>query len=178
MPESPALEMNYYLPHTPKDRCYSRSTRCNDCCRSELLVQQDALFAESERETEKILNEWTAANDKLYKQVKKLVDEYIKDSKYDGIILERDEGSFGRQVRTIIALEPNQVKNVSNAKPTKSNDIRYALADMTEEQSSIVPSVFMYPAIFGFVVVPNFFFATLYISALIFPNDSYFFANP
>ena len=100
--------------------------------------QQDALFAESERETEKILNEWTAANDKLYKQVKKLVDEYIKDSKYDGIILERDEGSFGRQVRTIIALEPNQVKNVSNAKPTKSNDIRYALADMTEEQYRFV----------------------------------------
>lgn len=89
--------------------------------------QQDSLFWESERESERILKEWETSNTALDKQAKKLIDEYLKKSGYDGIVVEYDAGSMGRSVKTIIALEPNQVKSISNSTPTKSSDIRYAL---------------------------------------------------
>lgn len=89
--------------------------------------QQDSLFWESERESERILKEWETANTALDKQAKKLIDEYLKKSGYDGVVVEQDAGSMGRSVKTIIALESNQVKSISNSTPTKSSDIRYAL---------------------------------------------------
>lgn len=89
--------------------------------------QQDSLFWESDRETERILKEWKTANTALDKQAKKLIDEYLKKSGYDGVVVEHDAGSMGRSVKTIIALESNQVKSISNSTPTKSSDIRYAL---------------------------------------------------
>lgn len=89
--------------------------------------QQDSLFWESERESERILKEWETSNTALDKQAKKLIDEYLKKSGYDGVVVEHDAGSMGRSVKTIIALESNQVKSISNSTPTKSSDIRYAL---------------------------------------------------
>lgn len=94
--------------------------------------QQDSLFWESERESERILKEWETANIALDKQAKKLIDAYLKTSGYDGVLVEHDAGSMGRSVKTIIALEPNQVKSINNYTPTKSSDIRFALTSDTQ----------------------------------------------
>ena len=53
----------------------------------------------------------------------------MKENEYDGVFLLEDQGSFGRKVRTYIALSSEQVKNTDNADPTTSRDIRYALPD-------------------------------------------------
>ena len=52
---------------------------------------------------------------------------YISKSGYDGVIVENDTGSFGRRVKSIIALNSNQLKNTDNLTPTADDDIRYSL---------------------------------------------------
>lgn len=89
--------------------------------------QKNKLLEESERKSEEIINKWEAENEILEKQAKKLIDEYLKNSEYGGVILESDRGSMGRRVWSIIALQPNQVKNTNNVAPTKADDIRFAL---------------------------------------------------
>ena len=94
---------------------------------------QDALFEESEAASEKVLEEWKEANTALDKKAKALIDAYLEENGYDGVLLREDQGSFGRKVQTYIALRPEQVKNTDNATPTADPDVRFAL---TEEEIS------------------------------------------
>ena len=83
-----------------------------------------------DREEEAILKEWKEAGNKLSAEMKKLVDGHFRSSDYDGIILENDEGSFGRSTKTILAFDENQVKsatdNIGTFSPS-NGDIRYSL---------------------------------------------------
>lgn len=102
-----------------------RNTELSEMERKEI----DALYEESEAESQKVLDEWKDANTALDKKAKALIDEYLKDNGYDGVFLLEDQGSFGRKVQTYIALSAEQVKNTDNAAPTASKDVRYALPD-------------------------------------------------
>lgn len=79
-----------------------------------------------ETQTKKILNEWTDKSNQRREKAKQLINDYIATSDYDGIILENDQGSFGRKVKSIIAFSSNQLKNISNVNPTENEDIRYS----------------------------------------------------
>lgn len=87
------------------------------------------LVEEYEKESERILEEWETENTKLETKAKKLIDEYLLESDYDGIHLQQDVGSFGRKVETYIALESNQVKNIDNKNPTSNEDIRFSFKE-------------------------------------------------
>ncbi|MDR3160623.1 MAG: hypothetical protein LBU28_03310, partial [Spirochaetaceae bacterium] len=50
------------------------------------------------------------------------INQYLSDSGYDGIDLETDEGSFGRKVHSIIALDSTQVKDALHNAGTYSNE--------------------------------------------------------
>ena len=102
-----------------------RNTELSEMERKEI----DALYEESEAESQKVLDEWTDANTALDKKAKALIDEYLKDNGYDGVFLLEDQGSFGRKVQTYIALSAEQVKNTDNKTPTKNPDIRFALPE-------------------------------------------------
>ena len=82
-----------------------------------------------DREEEAILKEWKEAGNKLSVEMKKLVDGHFRSSDYDGIILENDEGSFGRSTKTILAFDENQVKsatdNIGTFSPS-NGDIRFS----------------------------------------------------
>ena len=97
----------------------------------------DALYEESESESQKVLDEWKEANTALDKKAKVLIDEYLKDNGYDGVFLLEDQGSFGRKVQTYIALSAEQVKNTDNAAPTASKDVRYALPETDSEGNAL-----------------------------------------
>ena len=97
----------------------------------------DALYEESEAESQKVLDEWKEANTVLDKKAKVLIDEYLKDNGYDGVFLLEDQGSFGRKVQTYIALSAEQVKSTDNAAPTTSRDMRYALPDTDSEGNAL-----------------------------------------
>ena len=77
-------------------------------------------------ETKKILKEWTEKSNQRRSQAKQLINDYIATSNYDGLIMENDQGSFGRRVKSIVAFSSNQLKNTDNTNPTESNDIRYS----------------------------------------------------
>lgn len=97
----------------------------------------DALYEESEIESQKILDEWEEANTVLDKKAKILIDEYLKDNGYDGVFLLEDQGSFGRKVQTYIALSAEQVKNTDNTNPTVSKDIRFSLPEIDSDGNTI-----------------------------------------
>lgn len=75
-----------------------------------------------------VIDEWGKAFDKRSAALKELVNKHFRTTQYDGIILRKDSGSFGRETMAYIAFEPNQVKSVSNTSPTSSTDIRFALS--------------------------------------------------
>lgn len=84
-------------------------------------------LTEAEKRWNGILDEWGSAFDKRSAALKEVVNQYFRNTQYDGIILRKDGGSFGRETAAYIAFEPNQVKNTTNIAPTKSRDIRYSL---------------------------------------------------
>ena len=74
-----------------------------------------------------ISEEWTEKADNLSVQAKEVLTNALRDAGYDGVILRNDVGSFGRSTDAYIALDPEQVKNVSNLNPTSDPDIRRSL---------------------------------------------------
>lgn len=63
---------------------------------------------------EDVINQWKEAQGKPISEMKELLDNYFRNSEYDGIWIARDEGSMGRSTETIIAFEPNQVKSATD----------------------------------------------------------------
>jgi uncharacterized protein YjbJ (UPF0337 family) len=74
-----------------------------------------------------IAEEWTSKADALSTKAKEVLTNALRDAGYDGVILHNDVGSFGRSTDAYIALDPEQVKNVSNQNPTSDPDIRRSL---------------------------------------------------
>ena len=87
---------------------------------------------------DQIVDEWTAKDDELSARAKEIITAAIRSAGYDGVFLENDDGSWGRKTDAIIALEPSQVKNVSNTSPTSNPDIRYSIS---EKDTNIVLDV-------------------------------------
>ncbi len=74
-----------------------------------------------------VVDEWTQKANQLSTQAKNAITAALRNAGYDGIILSTDAGSFGRSTDAFIALDPEQVKNVSNKKPTSDPDIHYSV---------------------------------------------------
>ena len=78
---------------------------------------------DSRSEASKLLNEWDGHSDNLAQQMKRLFDDYVRQNGYDGMFVERDKGSFGRETDALIALMPNQIKSaVSNSGAFSADD--------------------------------------------------------
>lgn len=56
------------------------------------------------------IENWKLEGDKLAAQMRERVTNYLTTNGYDGLILERDIGSFNRRTRTIVALRPEQIR--------------------------------------------------------------------
>lgn len=74
-----------------------------------------------------IAEEWASKADELSTKAKGILTRTLVDNGYDGVILHNDVGSFGRSTDAYIALNPEQVKNVTNKAPTRNPDIRQSL---------------------------------------------------
>ena len=74
-----------------------------------------------------VVKEWTQKKDELALRAKEAITDALRKNGYDGVILESDRGSWGRSTDAYIALDANQVKNVTNQNPTEDPDIRYSL---------------------------------------------------
>ena len=84
-----------------------------------------------------ILNEWTASQQANSLAAKKLIDDHLAENDIDGVVLEVDEGSFGRETDAIIAINNNQIKSATDNTGTfdsNNNDIRYSRAGGMADQ--------------------------------------------
>ncbi len=78
---------------------------------------------------ESILAEWNEKSDAARLKAKELINKYMAHSNFDGIILDKDSGSFGRTTDTYIVFNSNQIKSATDNVGTfdKNNpDIRFS----------------------------------------------------
>lgn len=90
-----------------------------------------------------VIDEWGTKADELSLRAKEAITSALQEAGYDGVHLQEDAGSFGRSVETWIALEPSQVKNVTNTTPTSSPDIRFSVdesPDTAEQEDREQPA--------------------------------------
>lgn len=92
-------------------------------------VSRDAL--------DNLLEEWHNKVNEASKKAKSLIDDYFRNSNYDGVIVNNDVGSFGRSTKTYIAFENTQVKSATDSIGTfdgENPDIRYAIDDTIQSE--------------------------------------------
>lgn len=93
---------------------------------------------------DEIMEEWENKVNEASRNSKALVDDYFKNSNYDGVIVNNDVGSFGRSTKTFIAFENTQVKSATDNIGTfdgNNPDIRYSLDedyDFTDKKASAI----------------------------------------
>ena len=93
---------------------------------------------------DEIMEEWENKVNEASRNSKALVDDYFKNSNYDGVIVNNDVGSFGRSTKTFIAFENTQVKSATDNIGTfdgNNPDIRYSLDedyDFTDEKAGAI----------------------------------------
>lgn len=93
---------------------------------------------------DEIMEEWENKVNEASRNAKALVDDYFKNSNYDGVIVNNDVGSFGRSTKTFIAFENTQVKSATDNIGTfdgNNPDIRYSLDedyDYTDEKAGAI----------------------------------------
>ena len=82
-----------------------------------------------------VVEEWGKAKDAVALQAKEAITAALRMSGYDGVIIAKDAGSWGRETDAYIALDPEQVKRVDNTAPTGDPDIRYSTGRSIEEMA-------------------------------------------
>lgn len=78
---------------------------------------------------DEVVKEWTKKQDALALKAKKAATAALRENGYDGVFLEKDQGSWGRSTEAYIALDANQVKSVDNQGPTTDPDIRFSMRE-------------------------------------------------
>lgn len=104
---------------------------------SRRAIYDDPKFVELSDVEDAIAEEWDAEDRRISAQAKAAITRDLKQAGYDGIFLSQDAGSFGRSTDAIIALEPSQVKSVTENTGTfdkRNPDIRYSLSDRSSTQ--------------------------------------------
>ena len=96
---------------------------------SRTAIYDDAAFNEVYEAEDNVLDEWEAEARKVELRSKEAITRDLEKHGYDGVIIQSDEGSFGRSTDAYIALRPEQVKSATDNVGTfdKANpDIRYS----------------------------------------------------
>lgn len=78
---------------------------------------------------DEVVKEWTKKQDALALKAKKAATAALRENGYDGVFMEKDQGSWGRSTEAYIALDANQVKSVDNQSPTTDPDIRFSVRE-------------------------------------------------
>lgn len=96
------------------------------------ITEEEYQKAIESNKLDELEEEWRNKANEASKKAKSLIDDYFRNSNYDGVIVNNDVGSFGRSTKTYIAFENTQVKSATNNIGTfdgKNPDIRYSIDD-------------------------------------------------
>lgn len=83
-----------------------------DAPRSE--IYEDAEFNKLYEAEDILTEEWIEKADQLAEKCKEEITKTLRENGYDGVIIKKDDGSFGRSVETYIALDATQVKSATD----------------------------------------------------------------
>lgn len=70
-------------------------------------------FANEYKRAGKFIETWKKYNNKQSAKARAAITKFLEKNGYDGVIMKKDEGSFGRVTETYIALYPNQIKSAT-----------------------------------------------------------------
>lgn len=96
------------------------------------ITEEEYQKAIESNKLDELEEEWRNKANEASKKAKSLIDDYFRNSNYDGVIVNNDVGSFGRTTKTYIAFSNTQVKSATDNIGTfdgKNSDIRYAVDD-------------------------------------------------
>lgn len=96
------------------------------------ITEEEYQKAIESNKLDELEEEWRNKANEASKKAKSLIDDYFRNSNYDGVIVNNDVGSFGRSTKTYIAFSNTQVKSATDNIGTfdgKNPDIRYAVDD-------------------------------------------------
>ena len=110
-------------------------------------IYKDSKYLELNDIEDNIADEWEAENDKVSIKAKRLINDFMAESGYDGIVLDQDQGSRNRQTKSYIVFSPEQLKsaapvvydNSGNVIPLSERfnqnkkDIRFSMPSETAE---------------------------------------------
>lgn len=96
---------------------------------SRKAIYDDPGFIEIYEAEDRNIEAWPEALKNLEIAAKEAITLALRNAGYDGVFLESDVGSWGRKTDAIIALDTEQVKNISNKTPSSNPDIRYSVDD-------------------------------------------------
>ena len=96
------------------------------------ITEEEYQKAIESNKLDELEEEWRNKVNEASKEAKSLIDDYFRNSNYDGVIVNNDVGSFGRSTKTYIAFKNTQVKSATDNIGTfdgKNPDIRYSIDD-------------------------------------------------
>ena len=125
---------------------YLKEWRENNPTASRREIYKDSEYQRLADIEQDVLEEWENASNEASLEAKKLIDAYMRDSGYDGVEVENDQGSFGRTVKSYIVFDSSQMKSADavtyddngneiplSARFDSSNDdIRYSLPERNQ----------------------------------------------
>ncbi len=81
----------------------------------ETQAEQDEDISSKEyNKVQNMITQWKKEIRDLAAQARDIIDKIMLANHYDGVIIEKDEGSFGRSTKTFIVLKSNQIKSIYN----------------------------------------------------------------
>ena len=94
-------------------RNYLKKWRKNNPGVDSREIYSDAEYQRLNDLEDSIVDEWEAKSDEASLEAKQLIDNYIAESDYDGIVLLNDIGAMGRATKTYIVFDSAQLKDAS-----------------------------------------------------------------
>lgn len=94
-------------------------------------IRENAEFNALQKKSSSIFDKWKSENDKFGSEARSLLTQDLKAQGYDGIFIEQDAGSFGRNTETYVVFENAGVKSATDNAGTfdaSNPDIRWSLS--------------------------------------------------
>lgn len=91
----------------------------------------DNKMEQLEKEEDSLFEKWNSGINDNATASREIATEILKKLGYDGVVINKDAGSFGRSIKTYLAFNSNQIKNVDNINPTDNPDVRYSKENST-----------------------------------------------
>lgn len=129
---------------------YKKEWRRNNPDADSRDIYNDAEFQRFDEARDRIAREWDDRSNEASLEAKKLIDGYMVESGYDGVVMENDVGSNGKSTKTYIVFDSSQMKSTDtvtyddngNEIPlsarfdSSKKDIRYSLPERNVETYS------------------------------------------